>query len=156
MKLQLDPKSLTVYSFPLIFLLLLSCRQENVSEVYKPAGIAINGYDPVAYFTDSMPVLGNEEFTFTWKDADWRFASRQHLDLFRSDPEKYSPQFGGYCAYGMFEGHKATTEPGTWTIVDGKLYLNYNMNVRDLWRGDIPGHIRIANENWPEVKKEKF
>lgn len=125
------------------------------SEVYKKSGVAINGYDPVAYFKESKPVKGKEEFTYSWKEANWQFANAQNLADFKANPTKYAPQFGGYCAYGVADGHKATTEPDAWTIVDGKLYLNYNKDVKNLWVKKQKEYIETANKNWPEVKKEK-
>ncbi|HLF35363.1 MAG TPA: YHS domain-containing (seleno)protein [Cyclobacteriaceae bacterium] len=139
-----------------ILFISLACNPETPSEIFQSSGIAINGYDPVAYFTEGMPVKGDSLYVFHWKGAVWRFSNDEHLKMFGADPEKYAPQFGGYCAYGMYEGHKAKTEPDTWTIVDDKLYLNYNMNVRDLWRENRGEHIRIAETNWPEVKNQEF
>jgi hypothetical protein len=125
------------------------------SEVYKKSGVAINGYDPVAYFKESKPVVGSKEFTYSWNSANWQFANAQNLADFKANPGKYAPQFGGYCAYGVADGHKASTEPDAWTIVDGKLYLNYDKDVRDLWNKKQKEYIETANKNWPEVKKEK-
>src|SRR6187549_1973554 len=96
------------------------------SEVFTSKGYAVNGYDVVGYFTQGKPVEGKKTFLYQWHNAYWLFSTKQNLDSFSHSPEKYAPQFGGYCAYGVSEGHKATTEPDAWTIVDGKLYLNYN------------------------------
>ena len=120
-------------------------------EVFAPAGVAINGYDPVGYFVEDQPVNGSEEYAYTWKDATWYFATKENLETFKSNPEKYAPQYGGYCAYGAYEDHTAPTEPDTWTIVDGKLYLNYNIEVRDLWRQNPVEHIKVADKNWPGI-----
>src|SRR5512135_2769630 len=92
----------------------------------KTGGVAIRGYDPVAYFTESKPVEGSKQFTFEWQGATWRFASAANRDLFAKTPEKYAPQYGGYCAYAVSQGHTATIDPQRWRIVDGKLYLNYS------------------------------
>jgi len=124
-------------------------------EIFIKSNEAIQGYDPVAYFKESKPVQGKKEFSFQWKDATWLFSNAQNLATFKTDPEKYAPQFGGYCAYGMSEGHKAPTDPEAWTIVDGKLYLNYNKDVREMWKKDQPARIAKAKENWPTVKGEK-
>ena len=124
-------------------------------EVYIKSNVAIDGYDPVAYFKVAMPVKGRPEFSYKWKDALWYFFSKANLDDFKSDPEKFAPQFGGYCAYGMAEGHKASTSPDAWTVVDDKLYLNYNKNVKDLWNKDRSGNIEKATKNWPSVKNDK-
>jgi len=122
------------------------------SEVFASKGYAVNGYDVVGYFTQGKPVEGKKTFLYQWHNAYWLFSTKQNLDSFSHSPEKYAPQFGGYCAYGVSEGHKATTEPDAWTIVDGKLYLNYNKDVQQLWKKDIPGRIIKAEENWPKVK----
>jgi len=122
------------------------------SEVFISKGYAVNGYDVVGYFTQGKPVEGKKTFLYQWNNAYWLFSTKQNLDSFSHSPEKYAPQFGGYCAYGVSEGHKATTEPDAWTIVDGKLYLNYNKDVQQLWKKDVPGRIMKAEENWPKVK----
>ena len=85
------------------------------SETFIESGKAIRGYDPVAYFTESKPVKGIEKFVYHWNKADWYFSSRQILELFRANPGKYAPQYGGYCAFGLSEGHKAPTDADTWT-----------------------------------------
>ena len=127
----------------------------QVSEIYAPGNKALNGYDAVAFFTDSMPVKGSADYTYNWKGADWQFASADHLDQFKADPDKFAPQFGGYCAYGCSQGHKAPTKPETWTIVSGKLYFNYNGDVKKKWILDRDALIDKANANWPTVKTQK-
>ncbi len=122
------------------------------SEVFVNKGYAANGYDVVAYFKEGKPVEGKKTFLYQWHDAYWLFSTKQNLDSFSHRPEKYAPQFGGYCAYGVSEGHKATTLPDAWTIVGDKLYLNYNKDVRELWRKDMTTRIKKADENWFTVK----
>ena len=112
---------------------------------------AINGYDPVAYFSEGKPVKGSEQHTFVWEGATFRFSSAGNLALFAADPSKYAPQYGGYCAFAVSKGATAPTVPNAWTIVDGKLYLNYSLDVMTRWRSDIPGHIAAADGNWPDV-----
>ena len=114
-------------------------------------GVAINGYDPVAYFTEKKPVAGKADVTWSWKGATWRFASAQNRDTFKADPEKYAPQYGGYCAYAVAKGSTAKTEPDVWSIVGNKLYLNYSKGVQRTWEKDIPGYIKAADRNWPGV-----
>ncbi len=116
-------------------------------------GIAINGYDPVAYFTESKPVEGNAEFSALWNGAKWHFSSDANRKKFLAMPKKYAPQYGGYCAFAVSYGSTATTVPEAWSIVDGKLYLNYSLGVRSRWRTDIPGYIKKADKNWPGVLK---
>lgn len=115
---------------------------------------AIRGFDPVAYFTEGKAVTGTNEFTLVWNDQTWHFATAQNLALFKADPEKYAPQYGGYCAFGMSRGYKAETQPDAWTIVDGKLYLNYNTRVREEWKKNQAERITKADANWPSVKKQ--
>jgi YHS domain-containing protein len=115
------------------------------------SSLAVEGYDPVAYFTDGKPVEGKSDFEYEWNGATWRFASQEHLDTFKADPEAYAPQFGGYCAWAVSQGYTASAVPEAWRIVDGKLYLNYSKGVQSKWSQDIPGNIAKANQNWPKV-----
>ncbi|MEM0943259.1 MAG: YHS domain-containing (seleno)protein [Pseudomonadota bacterium] len=114
-------------------------------------GTAIDGTDPVAYFTEGRPVEGSSDYTHEWNGATWRFSSADNLAKFSADPAKYAPQYGGYCAWAVAQGYTASTDPNAWRIVDGKLYLNYNADVQTRWEADIPGHITSADGNWPEV-----
>ena len=122
------------------------------SEVFAPDGIAIKGYDPVAFFKAGKAVKGADSLSMQWKNATWLFSSREHLDSFRVSPERYAPQYGGYCAYGTAGGHKAPTATDTWTIVDDKLYFNYNSKVKEMWMKDQQGLIRKADAQWPGLK----
>eukprot|EP00494_Astrolonche_serrata_P028960 UN29227 len=108
---------------------------------YKNSGVAVRGYDTVAYFTLGKPTEGKEAFETEWNGAKWRFASQDHLDLFVANPEKYAPQYGGYCAYGVALDNLVKIEVDLWDIVDGKLYLNYDEDVQNAWRKDISGYI---------------
>ena len=112
---------------------------------------AVSGYDPVAYFTDKQPVKGNKAFTYEWQGAKWLFASQAHLETFKAAPEKYAPQFGGYCAWAVSQGYTAPSDPMAWEIVDGKLYLNYNKKVQADWAKDKANLIRKGHANWPKV-----
>ena len=126
----------------------------RAGEMFTPDGVAIHGYDPVSYFTDGKPVRGSAAFTTIYKGATFRFVSRAHRDLFATDPEHYSPQYGGFCAYGTARGYKATTEPQAFSIVDGKLYLNYDDEVAKTWWSDRQAFIKRADENWDKVKTQ--
>lgn len=108
----------------------------------------------MAYFTDNKPVKGSSAYTYVYDGAMYRFASDAHRKMFAADPAKYSPQFGGFCAYGTATGHKADIDPAAFTIVDGKLYLNYSKKVRDIWQKDEPGYIHKAGEAWPTVSQQ--
>ncbi len=120
-------------------------------EVFSDGGGAIRGYDPVAYFTESRAVKGSERFIHRWKGATWRFASAENRDRFVAAPEKFAPQYGGYCAYGVAQNYAVSIDPQAWSIVEGKLYLNYSRSVRETWSKDIPDHVRKADANWPAV-----
>lgn len=113
---------------------------------HKPNGIAIRGYDTVAYFTQGKPVMGDSKFTTQWMGATWQFASQEHLNRFIETPHSYAPQYGGYCAYGVTQGNLVKIEPEQWTIVDDKLYLNYDEEIQQTWKTDIPRFITIADE----------
>jgi len=114
-------------------------------------GVAIDGFDPVAYFTDGRPVEGSKAYSFEWRGATWRFASAAHRDLFAAAPEKYAPQYGGYCAWAVSNGYTADTDPEAWSIVDGRLFLNYSLEVRAKWEQDSRGNIVKADGNWPKL-----
>ena len=121
--------------------------------VFSTDEFAINGYDPVAYFTQDMPVKGQLDYAYNWNDTVWLFSNPENLALFEADPEAYAPQFGGYCAYALSKGSLAPTVPEAWTIVDGKLYLNFSLRARELWSEDIPGNISLAEGYWPDILK---
>lgn len=114
-------------------------------------GVAVGGYDPVAYFTDGKPLKGRADLTLEHQGATWRFASEANRDAFRADPARYAPQYGGYCAWAVAEGYTAKGDPTAWRIVDGKLYLNYDASVQRTWEKNIPGNITRANANWPKL-----
>lgn len=132
---------------------LFSCvKSTPISQINAtPEGVAIKGYDPVAYFSDMRPVMGRPEFNFAWKGAEWRFADSEHLEMFKNDPEKYAPRYGGYCAYAVSQGKTADIDPDSWTIFDGKLYLNLDKKVQKLWEKDMFEYIKKADENWPKM-----
>ena len=120
-------------------------------EAFATNGIAINGYDPVAYFTDGKPVEGDPSITSDWMGSKIQFANAEHKAMFDADPEKFGPKYGGYCAYAVSKGYTATTDPGAWAIFEDRLYLNYSKSVRALWSLNKGGHVRSANANWPGV-----
>lgn len=137
----------------LLLLAIVSFAQKT--SVFNKNGVAIGGYDVVAFYEESKPVMGNKKFSYQWQDANWYFANQQHLDSFKLSPVKYAPQYGGYCAYGTAEGHKAPTEIETWTIVDGRLFFNYNKAVQKLWLKDQQVLIKKADEQWPLIKDKE-
>jgi hypothetical protein len=120
-------------------------------EIYADRAGAIRGFDPVAYFTEARPVKGSDKFVYQWNGATWRFSSVGNRDRFAAAPEKYAPQYGGYCAYAVAQNATASIDPQAWTLVAGKLYLNYSLKVRETWEKDVPRYIRKADANWPGV-----
>jgi YHS domain-containing protein len=115
----------------------------NVTE-----GVALKGYDPVAYFTVGKPTLGMAQFSHRWQGATYQFASSEHLERFKAEPEKYLPQYGGYCAYALSINRIADIDPDRWAVVEGKLYLNNNFFVHKLWSVSKSSNIEAANKNW--------
>jgi len=151
MKLNLSSRKLAA---AILFLSATAALADKADPVFKDgSGVAIRGYDPVAYFTDQKPVKGSEQFTHTWMGATWRFASAAHRDQFAADPAQYAPQFGGYCSYAVSKGRTASIDPEAWRIVEGKLYLNYSKDVQKTWAQDVPGNIQKADQNWPGLHK---
>ncbi len=139
-----------------VFFFALVSPAEAIAPVYSTLlGGAIRGYDPVAYFTEKKPVKGKRAYSHKWKGATWYFASERNRDLFRDNPEKYAPRYGGYCAYAVSQGYTASIVPEAWRIVDGKLYLNYSKGVQRTWEEDIPGYIKLGDKNWPRLLKGK-
>ena len=114
-------------------------------------GVAIRGYDPVAYFRDGGPRLGKPEFSVRHGGATWQFASTEHKALFEADPERYLPAYGGFCAYGTSRGYLVKIEPEAWSIVDGRLYLNYDLDVRKTWLGRTKTYIARADGSWSRL-----
>lgn len=114
--------------------------------------IAIQGYDPVSYFTAGKPNQGSSKYTATFKGAIYRFVSAENRDSFRSNPAKFAPEFGGHCAYGVALGKKLDVDPLAWRVVDGKLYLNLNKEVQAQWSQDVKGNLQTANRLWPTIK----
>ncbi|MEO6452845.1 MAG: YHS domain-containing (seleno)protein [Ginsengibacter sp.] len=114
-------------------------------------GVIINGYDPVAFFTDNKPVKGNTAFTYKYEDATYQFASQDHLDLFKSNPEKYKPQFGAWCAYAVSLGRVAPIDVNTFSIVNGRLVIQHNQKAVRGWNEDVQGNLKLADKYWPKV-----
>ncbi|MGH1482327.1 MAG: YHS domain-containing (seleno)protein [Geminicoccales bacterium] len=115
------------------------------------SNVAASGYDAVAYFTEGRPVEGSGNFTADYDGATWRFASAANRNAFLQDPERFAPQYGGYCAWAVSQGYTASTDPEAWKIVDDRLYLNYSKSVQATWEQDIPSNIEKGDANWPSV-----
>ena len=112
-------------------------------------GVALHGHDAVSYFTDGKAVLGAAQFEHQWHGARWRFSSAANRDAFAKAPEKYAPQFGGYCAWAVSRNYTADIDPNAFAVVNGKLYVNYSTAVQVRWRVDRDGNITKAEANWP-------
>lgn len=117
-------------------------------------GVILDGYDPVAFFTDNKPVLGSEKFQFSYQDAVYYFVSQEHLDLFKANPEKYRPQFGAWCAYAVSLGRIAPIDVNTFSIIDGRLVIQHNERAVKGWNKDITGNLTKADKYWPEVSSK--
>ena len=115
---------------------------------------AIVGYDPVAYFTEGRPVPGSDAHVHTWKGAKWKFASAAHLEMFKAHPERYAPQYGGYCAYGVAKGDLVKIDPEAFAVIDGKLYLNYDSGIQKKWARDPQGYIKAADPKFPGLLEQ--
>jgi hypothetical protein len=112
---------------------------------------ALQGYDAVEYWISGQATSGNPSFEHRWNNAVWRFSTAANRERFAKDPERYAPEFGGYCAYAVSRGYTANIDPNAWRIVDGRLYLNYSKRVQKLWEEDVPGNIAKGRQNWPGV-----
>jgi YHS domain-containing protein len=112
-------------------------------------GLALQGYDPVAYFTDGKPVKGDAKITASYRGATYRFATDEHKKMFEADPAKYEPQFGGYCGYAASINKISPISPDFWQILDGRLVLQHNNKALTLWKQDVSGNLKKADANWP-------
>lgn len=120
--------------------------------LFTENGVAIRGFDPVAYFTQGGPVRGRADHAADWGGATWHFASAGNRAAFLADPGAYAPQYGGYCAWAVARGYTAAIDPQAWRIVDGRLYLNFSPRIQRRWEQDIPGNITRADANWPGLR----
>ena len=131
----------------------------NVHKVDGVENVAVKGYDVVSYFKSQRlgqkkPVKGHKEYAHKWQGVKWFFANKKNHEKFKSNPQKYAPQYGGYCAYGVsVPQQKIDIEPEAWTVYKGKLYLNYTKRTQDIWLENKDEHIEAADENWPDVKE---
>lgn len=119
-------------------------------EVNQPmfSNEAINGYDAVAYFTENKAVVGNKTFSFNWKNADWTFSSEENKKLFIQNPEKYTPQFGGYCSFAVSKGFTANSDPNSFEIIEGKLYFFDGEGVKVGWKENLKENLQKCEANW--------
>jgi YHS domain-containing protein len=141
-------------SIPFILILagfLFSLEAESNDTIFNTQDVAIHGFDPVAYFTQQQPVPGSPEIIYAWMGSTWQFDSEANRDLFIRAPERYAPQYGGYCAYAMAKGSRAPTNAFAWSIIDDKLYLNFSTSVRSLWRPNAKSYIHSADRIWSRM-----
>ena len=130
------------------------------SEGVKPinadgSGVAVRGFDAVAYFTVNSAVKGDPKYEFLWNGARWYFASEENMEKFKRDPGNFAPQFGGYCSYAVSHGYTADGDPEQWKVVNGKLYLNYNQKAKEAWEREQDKLIKDGEHNWAEFQKKK-
>ncbi len=152
-------RGLTYLMLALTFVLLapggaLAKGETNLSQglTAKGPGLAVHGYDVVSYFTAGEPALGYARHSTVYQEATYRFANAENLKRFKKDPASYAPQFGGYCAFGVSVGKKFVGDPEVWRIVDGKLYLNLDVDIQSQWLKDVPGRVKTANAKWLKIK----
>lgn len=132
----------------------LTLRGQTRPAVNAERGLALHGYDVVAYFEEGRAVKGSIQFTATHDGVTWRFSTAARRDAFLREPQRFAPQFGGFCAYGVSRGYAVDVDPEAFAVVDGRLYLNYSKRVQRLWDQDRPGHIETARANWSKVAAE--
>ena len=134
-----------------VLLIITSCATFSTRYYQDINGIAIDGYDPVAYFEEGAPKQGSPDYVHIWEGAAWRFESQENLDVFAADPASYSPEFGGYCAWAVSQNDLAEVDPQYWAIVEGKLYLNKDLEAHEKWRASQSESIALGNQYWPEL-----
>src|SRR5215469_5303787 len=128
-------------------------HEKPVPAIDASAGVGLEGYDAVAYFTDHKPLRGSDAYTREWQGVTWKFASEEHRTAFAAEPERYVPQYGGYCAYAVAHGTTAHGDPLQWAVVNERLFVNNNALAKLLWDRDRPGNIEAGDENWPLIPK---
>jgi YHS domain-containing protein len=140
-----------------IILSLTACAahaQKASAAFFHENGVALKGYDVVSYFQTDAPQKGDKAYQFEWGGVTWHFSNLQNLEQFKEDPARFTPQYGGWCAYGMSNNYKAPTDPVAWTIIDNKLYLNYNRKVQEEWSKKTEEFINRADRNWEVLKDQ--
>lgn len=130
-------------------------KLDSFSKVNVAEGKALRGFDAVAYFAVEKAVEGDPKYEFVWNGAKWLFSNEENMKKFQAEPERYAPQFGGYCAYAVSQGYTADGDPNVWKVVDGKLYLNYSPKAKELWEKDQPNLIEAGKKNWTGFETKK-
>ena len=121
---------------------------------YSHSTPAVQGYDVVTYHTAKRPLRGNGNFVTAYKGATYQFSSKENLETFQANPEKYVPAYNGYCAFGVSVGKKFIGDPEVWRVIDGKTYLNLDAGIQNEWLKDVPGRIETANGTWKKIKNK--
>lgn len=147
-------KKLVIVSMLLLVMVTAAVAEKRLINVDRN-GLALKGYDPVAYFTENRPVKGDAKFQSTFNGATYYFASAANKKTFEADPNKYEPQFGGFCAYAASQGHTAKIEPDAFEVLNGRLLLQYDRSVRDLFNKDQQGNLAKADRNWPSIVQKE-
>lgn len=145
-------KKIALLLFIAIIFVFAACQKSgSFNSVSMTAeNVAVKGYDAVAYFVESGAVKGNPQYEFVWNGAKWLFSNAENMEKFKQNPEQYAPQFGGYCSWAVSHGYTADGDPNAWKIVDGKLYLNYNQQVKEKWEAEQNKLIKDGEKNWSE------
>ena len=148
--------SRSICSFSAILVLFVVIGVANAAEVPEhinvdSEGYSIDRYDPVAYFTEGRPLRGKREFNAEYQGAKYAFSSEINREQFLSDPDKYVPQYGGYCAYGVVHGGKSEVDPEVWEVVDGKLYLMISGGTKSIWQKRKKAYIQMADKAWQSI-----
>jgi YHS domain-containing protein len=146
-------KKLILLLFVTVSLISVACQNNQSFKTVNTTmeNVAIKGFDAVAYFGEGA-IAGNPQYAFAWNGAKWLFSKPENMEKFKENPEKYAPQFGGYCSWAVSHGYTADGDPNAWKIVDGKLYLNYNQQVKQKWEAEQDKLIKDGEKNWSEFK----
>jgi hypothetical protein len=144
-------RKLVSIGFIFFAITLLSACSLNGKQVYQTNNIALQGFDPVAYFTQKKAVQGSSLYTYSNGQLVWHFTNEEHRQLFISNPVKYTPQYGGYCSYAMYYGLIVSSDPHAFTLLNDKLYLNYSLDVREKWLESTDKYIEQADAKWSKL-----
>ena len=143
---------MTMKRFLIAMIAMLTFSTGTVAGDYAHSTPAVQGYDVVSYQTGKRPVRGNGNYVASHQGATYLFSSKANLELFKNNPDKYAPAFGGYCAFGVSVGKKFVGDPEVWRVVDGTLYLNLDTGIQSEWLKDVSGRIKTANATWEKIK----
>ena len=148
-------KNSNLKSIVFLIAIMVTCNVSAFTDMINKSwtGVALKGYDVVEYFKDHKPIKGSSDFMIEYNHAKWYFATAEDRDAFSKAPQNYAPQYGGFCAFAVSQNHTADIDPNAWTIVNNKLYLNYNSSIQARWNQDRDQLIAQANQHWPNLNK---